>query len=70
MTRTLIGSLLIAVLLSGCTAVVNTQPLPPAPRVEVIPVAPGPEHVWVPGHWSWRAAHGEYVWVSGHWTVR
>jgi hypothetical protein len=40
------------------------EPAPPPP-VEVIPVAPGPEFVWVPGgyyrdrdRWLWR--HGEY----------
>jgi hypothetical protein len=35
----------------------------PAPRVEVIPVAPGPGYNWVPGHWVWRAG---WVWVPGH----
>lgn len=35
----------------------------PPPRVEVVPVAPGPGYNWVPGHWVWR--HG-WVWVAGH----
>ena len=70
MTRTAIVSLLAALLLTGCTTVVRTQPLPPPVQVELIPVAPGPQHVWVPGHWSWRPGLGEYVWVAGHWTVR
>jgi hypothetical protein len=40
---------------------------PPAPRVEVIPVAPGSNYYWVPGYWSWN---GTWVWRAGYWTVR
>ena len=40
---------------------------PPAPRVEVIPAAPSPAHVWVGGYWSWQ---GRWVWVPGHWASR
>jgi WXXGXW repeat (2 copies) len=36
----------------------------PAPRVEVIPAAPGPGFNWVPGHWAWRGA--AWVWIPGH----
>ncbi len=36
----------------------------PAPKVEVIPVAPGPGYNWVPGHWAWRGA--AWVWIPGH----
>jgi len=38
---------------------------PPPPRVEVIPVAPGPEFFWVYGHWTW-VGH-EHRWEDGHW---
>jgi hypothetical protein len=44
-----------------------TQP-PPAARVEVQTVAPGPGYVWTPGYWRWTGA--DYVWVSGSWVVR
>lgn len=40
----------------------------PAPRVEVIPVAPSPRHVWVKGYYKPRGRH--YVWVPGHYVVR
>ena len=40
---------------------------PPPDQVEVIPVSPGPEYVWVRGHWGWRGAH--YVWIGGRWGV-
>ncbi len=41
---------------------------PPPPRVEVIPVAPGPTHIWAQGHWHWDGR--EYVWVSGRYLER
>ena len=37
---------------------------PPAPLVEVVPVA-RPGYVWAPGHYEWR--RGRYDWVGGHW---
>jgi hypothetical protein len=41
---------------------------PPAPRVEVVPRAPTPHHVWAPGYWGWRP-HAGHVWYGGHWVV-
>ena len=38
---------------------------PPAPYVEVVPVAPRPGFVWVRGGWVWR---GHWVWSRGHWA--
>jgi hypothetical protein len=38
---------------------------PPAPPVEVIPVAPDHFHVWIAGHYEWT--HHGYVWRVGHW---
>jgi hypothetical protein len=35
---------------------------PPPPQVEVLPVAPGPDFVWIGGHWGW---HGRWVWEGG-----
>jgi hypothetical protein len=46
---------------------VSVQIAPPAPRVEVMGVAPSPRHSWVPGYWAWRG--GAHVWVTGHWMV-
>src|SRR5439155_6651355 len=55
---------------------------PPAPQTEVIPVAPGPDYVWVGGYWRregprWVWTPGRYtlrprpaaVWVPGHWVA-
>jgi hypothetical protein len=39
---------------------------PPAPRVEVVTVVPGPGHVWISGYWQRRG--GRYAWVPGHWS--
>lgn len=41
---------------------------PPAPRIEVMPPPPSPNHVWIGGYWRWEL--GQHVWVSGHWDVR
>ena len=56
---------------------------PPPPRVEVIPVAPSPVHIWAPGHWHWDGReyvlvpgryiarpHYEAAWEPGHWEQR
>jgi hypothetical protein len=43
---------------------------PPAPRVEVVGVAPSPNHFWVPGYYGpYRAGYG-YSWYPGRWEVR
>jgi len=41
---------------------------PPAAEVEVVGVAPGPDHVWISGHHVWQG--GRYVWVGGRWAAR
>ncbi len=50
----------------GCVAVV--RPAPPAPRYEVVGVAPFPGAVWIGGHWVRR--FGEWRWLRGHWAAR
>lgn len=37
---------------------------PPPPRVEIVPAAPSPRHVWIPGHWGWNGT--KHVWVGGY----
>jgi hypothetical protein len=49
---------------SAQTVIIERGGAMPAPRVEVIPVAPGPGYNWVPGHWAWRGVHWE--WIPGH----
>ena len=41
---------------------------PPAPRQEVIGVAPAPGFFWIGGHWGW--AGGRYEWAPGHWEAQ
>ena len=43
---------------------INVREAPPRPREEVIVAAPGPDYVWIAGHWGW---HGHWVWESGRW---
>jgi WXXGXW repeat (2 copies) len=53
---------------------------PPPPRYELVPIAPTPHDVWVPGRWAragsdWAWAPGRYVlpppryraWAPGGW---
>ena len=59
-------------LLSACVVeqpVVQQPPPPPPAQTEVVPVAPGPTYVWVPGHWAWRGPRFGYVWVPGGYAV-
>ena len=39
----------------------------PAPVAEVVPVAPGANFRWVPGHWVWRGM--AWFWVKGHYIA-
>src|SRR2546426_1096897 len=38
---------------------------PPPRRVEVVPVRPGPEFVWIDGYWGWSGP--ACAWVPGRW---
>jgi len=40
---------------------------PPLPRVESVPISPGPNYFWIGGHWKWEA--GQYLWVPGYWEA-
>lgn len=39
---------------------------PPPEQVEAVPVSPGPNYVWIKGHWRWA---GRWVWTPGHWDA-
>lgn len=39
---------------------------PPAPLDEARPVAPGPDYVWIGGHWHWNG--GRWVWHRGYYS--
>jgi hypothetical protein len=40
---------------------------PPAPQVESPGSPPGPNAIWIPGHWQWQDAR--YQWVPGRWEI-
>ncbi len=44
------------------------QAAPPAEQVEVMTASPGPNYVWIRGHWKWEG--GRWAWDSGHWSSR
>src|SRR5438105_5266625 len=46
------------------TESIATQP-PPPPPPEMIPLAPLPSSIWVPGYWAWNNG---WQWVAGHWA--
>jgi hypothetical protein len=39
---------------------------PPADREETPPPQPGPQYVWVPGHYSWDGS--DFQWHRGQWA--
>ncbi len=56
------------VVTTGVSGEIVVTETPPAPRQEVIGVAPSASHLWVEGYWAYR--HGRWVWVRGHWERR
>ena len=70
--RNSFGALLASAFVLGSVAVaeartgVYVQIGPPAPLVEVRPVAPAAGYVWVPGYYGWNQR--AYHWTPGHWA--
>ena len=51
---------------SASAPTLNSDPgAMPAPLVEAMPAAPGPDYEWIPGYWSW--GDGSWIWVYGNW---
>lgn len=44
--------------------------MPPPPRAELRPRAPGPNVDWIPGHWTYSDEVGDHLWVDGTYVVR
>jgi hypothetical protein len=53
------------VLLLASCMVARPAVAPPPLKNEVRKAQPGPNFVWISGHWKWNG--GRYVWMSGHW---
>jgi hypothetical protein len=51
---------------SVTTREITVTQAPPAPRQEIMTMAPSPTHVWVPGYWTWSNG---WQWVDGHWEL-
>jgi hypothetical protein len=72
--RRLASCLSLAVALAGCVIVPDQRHYvggvvmvaPPAPREEIVGVAPAPGYVWMGGYWGWVGDRHE--WVPGHWA--
>lgn len=52
-------------MVAGCVVAGPTMAPPPAKK-EVRTARPGPNYVWITGHWNWSS--GRYVWIRGHWV--
>ncbi|MFQ5706200.1 MAG: hypothetical protein ACE5HO_02055 [bacterium] len=56
-------------LMAACASrVVYVREAPPRARVEKRVAKPGPNFVWVGGHWKWNGR--TYVWASGQWVKK
>jgi hypothetical protein len=51
----------------GPTVMVAPQAPPPLQAEAFVP-APGPDYVWIDGHWDWIDGH--YAWQRGRWAAR
>ena len=57
---------LFGTVLAGCAGgAYYVRTGPPAPRYEVVGVAPGAGFVWTNGYWDRRG--GNWAWVGGRW---
>ena len=74
MVRHILAVLVIA-LVSACAGEVYVRPAPvvvgvapPPEQVEVIPVAPRGDVIWLRGHWNWNGQ--QWIWVRGRYVGR
>jgi hypothetical protein len=69
--RGVFAAALLSTVLSAIPASASTRVYvrvgPPAPVVQVRPVAPGPRYVWVDGYHRWDGR--VYTWVPGRWVL-
>ncbi len=42
---------------------------PPPIPVFAQPPLPGPDYIWIPGHWAWSDWVDDYYWVQGYWEL-
>jgi hypothetical protein len=76
MMKRLLLAVMVAGTLGGCRVHVREPAYeyeyanvpPPPDQVEVMGVAPSPNHFWIPGHHYWSG--GRYLWRPGYWEVR
>lgn len=85
MKKLILSVILSFFIFSNISCVVTPKPIrkaPPPPRKEYVSKKPGPDYVWVKGHWVlrnglWQWVRGYWikkkkgkVWVQGHWVKR
>ena len=50
----------------GACVVTAPRTDPPPLKQEIRAKRPGPNYVWISGHWKWKG--GGWIWVRGHWV--
>jgi hypothetical protein len=71
MIRKIIRFVLVIVFAMGlfnCAPVRPAYGPPPSPKKEVRHHKPGPNYIWISGHYEQR--HGRWVWIGGHWAKK
>ena len=67
-TRFLLVVMLSLLTFNACaTKTIYISKQPPAKIVEVKPIQPHPNMIWIEGHWKWHRRAHKYVWVPGRW---
>ncbi len=52
----------------GCVVAPAPRHAPPPRKIRIKSKRPGPNYIWVKGHWEWK--RGRYVWRNGYWKKR
>ena len=55
----------VSVLIAACVVAGPTM-APPPMKKEIRTMKPGPQFIWISGHWKWSG--NRYSWVQGHWV--
>jgi WXXGXW repeat (2 copies) len=66
-TRTILRFTLSITLLSGCSAIVTTQPT--NSEIMVIPVSPGEGFIYINDSWDWNPGAHSYQATPGRWVA-
>ncbi len=61
----LLSVIILIAFVYSCAGVVYIPEPPPPLKTEIKTAKPGPNAVWIDGHWKWNGH--KYVWKPGYW---